>query len=255
MRIFDSLRGSVFRIFEKCTHSRVKKNAIFQENMLKTRVFSWGSHLCRSHLGRQKPRVFRCVWCFFNIFAAWQLFQSFCVIFWPLGPPLVHFGAHLGASWGLLGAFRGLLGASLGLSWAPFIGFWASPGPLFGFSRLFCRFQKPPEGFWSFPSAFVLRFSRILRPLGTSWVVPIVSLKIPSPKALGLQALGLKASKFWRFWVSMGPAGWAKPKWIFIYIIFIYIIYINIERLIYIYIIYIHILYIIYIYNIKYNII
>ena len=39
MRIFDSLGGSVLRIFEK-THYLSSKNAIFQENRLKTRVLS-----------------------------------------------------------------------------------------------------------------------------------------------------------------------------------------------------------------------
>ena len=50
MRIFDSLGGSVLRIFEK-THNLSSKNTIFQENVLKTRVLSRGSRISRDHLG------------------------------------------------------------------------------------------------------------------------------------------------------------------------------------------------------------
>ena len=130
MRIVDSLRGSVFRIFEK-THYLSSKNAIFQETRLKTRVFSGvlgfpgASWELKNHLFFD---VFRYFYIFLLLGGFCKLFVQFFCLWGPfwlnlrliLGPPW--------ASWGLLGPPWGLLETVLGPFWLCFgilcVAFW-----------------------------------------------------------------------------------------------------------------------------------
>ena len=99
MRIFDSLGGSIFGIFEKsCFY--LGENTIFHKNELKTRVFRGVPTFPGPSWGLQN-HVFFEVFVFFVVFLLLGSFSSHLTPFWGLWGP---FWAALGALGSILGS-------------------------------------------------------------------------------------------------------------------------------------------------------
>ena len=161
---------------------------------------------------------------YFCCLGAFASFLSHCGAFGlPFGSLWVSFWGLLGPSWGLLEPSWASLGPPGSLLGA-FLALWGGPERLclatlsiFNVSR---GLQKPSGAFFNIISAYLEASGHLFQRFFRFWFkisfleVFFFFFVFFCFEALSLRLLATRSqtSQCSRLWVSMGPAGWAKPK-------------------------------------------